>query len=304
MNDFFEKILDSEFVRTVREWWNIFLTKLEEKTANISFLNSAPSKKMLGTAFVILMSVLLLISAVSIAKEGKSEEETTLTDVTETTQAKASENIKQLDATFLLALTNNEKSKVHSIAVVKFNSAEEKLVFRFVDPTQTVNVNDYKGDMNAHLVKGGINQFLWAVSEYTETGFNRYIIADEEDFYNITQMVGDIDVIVKERISYDHDGINFIIDEDNKELTVDMMLKYYLYISSEPKKYAEEMIYVLTDYLSKLLTATDDYVLEEKFCSAIGLFTTDISAIDFTNYRDLIRSIPEMKLYEMVEIEK
>lgn len=302
MNDFLNKIFESEIVQSIRELWSTLLQKLEEKTENIAFLNSVPSKKMLATAFIALISILVLVSTVFVVKENTDNEETTVTDVSETVSVPVTANYKDIDATFLLALTNNDKNKVHSIVVVQLNSAEERLVFSFVDPDETVKVSDLKADLHSHLVKGGISQFLWAISEHTGMGFNRYLIADEDAFFELTEMIGDTDVRVKERISYDHDGISFIIDEGTEDLTADMMLKYYLYLTSSPKKNADEIVYILTDYFSKLLTATDDSILEDKFCAALGLFTTDISAIDFTTYKDLLRSVPELNLYEKAEI--
>lgn len=301
MENFLDKIFNSELV----QWFRDLFSSLTEKIESISILNRTPSKKFLAVGFSVIICVLTVVSAAFIITDNKKENDEATTESTGAVNEKvlAAQSTKDIDATFLLALTDNDGGTVHSIIVAKFSSAAEKLTLSFVDPSASVTVNDSTGNMQQHLERGGISEFLWAISEHTGLGFNRYLICDESAFLSLMEMLGETTVEIEKQISFDHDGIKFIIDKGTQSLTADMMLKYYLYLTYFHDEYANEIAFVLTDIIERLLTAENDEALEKRFCSALGLFTTDISAIDFSDHKDAVRSIPEMNLFEKTVIE-
>lgn len=296
MEDFLDRIFNSDFVVALRD----LFSQIGEKIENIEILHRTPSKKFLLTGFAVLIAVLVAFSTVIvISDKSKDEEQTTDAVTTEAAAAVSSvQTVNEIDATFLLALTDNDKTAVHSIIIAKFSSEEEKLDLSFVNPNEVVTVNDSTGNMQQHLQTGGISQFLWAISEFSGQGFNRYLISDEAAFVNLMSMLGDTTIEIPNQISYDHNGISFIIDKGTQNLTADMMLKYYLYLTYNPEANAEQIGFVLSDMVSRLLTADNDELLQERFCKALGFFSTDISAIDFSNYKEAIKAIPSMPLYK------
>lgn len=301
MENLLDKLFNNEIVNSIREFFSL----LTEKIENISFLNRNPSKKFLMVGFGAVIGLLLIVSAVFMIAENKKEEDELTTDITTAVNETVtqSQTTQEIDSTFLLALTDNDSSLVHSIIIAKFNSEEESLTLNFVDPNTSVTVNESTGNINEHLKNGGISQFLWAISEHTGVGFNRYLIGDEAAFVKLVEMLGERTVEIENSISYSHDGISFIIDKGTQNLTADMMLKYYLYLISNPQMNAEKIAFVLTDCLSALVTSETDDIMEDRFCTALGFFTTDISAIDFSTHKDAIRRIPQMALFENTVIE-
>ncbi len=291
MDKFLDKLFNNEVVYAVRDFFSFIAEKIE----NTALFNRTPSKKFLLTGFGVIIGVLVLVSTAFVIADNREEQEEATTDaVSETQMADVTlQSTKEIDASFLLALTDDD-SKVHSIIVAKFNSEEESLTMEFVDPSVSVTVNDSPGSIQEHLINGGISEFLWAISEHTGQGFNRYFIGDEDSFTSLLSMLGETEVDIPEQVYYDHDGISFIIDRGPQKLTSDMMLKYYLYLISSPEKNSEHIRFVITDILSRLFTAETDELLEQRFCKAIGLFTTDISAIDFSEHKDAIKRIPSM----------
>ncbi|MBQ8502856.1 MAG: hypothetical protein IJ491_01100 [Clostridia bacterium] len=294
MENFLDKIFNNELVYAVRD----FFARIAEKIEGLGILNRTPSKRFIIIAFSSVIALLVIISSAFVIADNRSEDESITTDAGTTSgvAAVASQSTKEIDATFLLALTDNDKAHVHSIIIAHFNSGNEELTLDFVDPDISVTVNDSTGSMQQHLQTGGISQFLWAISEHSGKGFNRYLIADEAAFVELMSMLGDTVVEIPGQISYDHSGIKFIIDKGTQSLTADMMLKYYLYLTYTATENSQQIYSVLTDILTRLLTAENDTLLEERFCKALGLFTTDISAIDFSNHKDAIRAIPGMGL--------
>ncbi len=297
MEDFIEKILNSDFVLAVRDFFDL----LREKAESIHFLHRSPSRKMIIAGFSIIIALLVLVSAVSVISVKKKENteavagETT-TEITE--QEYTAEATKEIDSSFLFALTDNDKTAVHSIIVVHLNSGEGSMQLTFVEPEINVTVNDMSGSLPFHLQTGGISQFLWAVSEHTGQGFNRYLIIDEEGFAGLMGMMGEAEIEISESISFNHGGISFIIDEGKQKLTADMMLKYCIYLGRTYSLNADRIISVLSDTLERLFTAETDEALEDRFCAALGYFTTDISAIDFSEHKAAIKAIPQMQLSE------
>ncbi len=293
MDKFLDKLFNNEIVYAVRDFFSFIAEKIE----NTALFNRTPSKRFLLIGFSVIIGVLILISAVFVIADNREAQDDTTTNAVSETQAAdvTVQSTKEIDASFLLAMTNDE-NQVHSIVVAKFNSEQETLSLEFVDPSVSVTVNESTGSIREHLIRGGISEFLWAISEHTGQGFNRYFIGDEDSFTGLMSMLGETTVEIPQQIYYDHDGISFIIDSGKQSLTADMMLKYYLYLVASPETNAQQIKFVLTDILSRLFTAETDELLEQRFCKAIGLFTTDISAIDFAEHKDAIKRIPSMQL--------
>ena len=291
------KLFESEFFQSIRE----FISRLTEKLSAMRIFNFSPSKKVIGAGFAILVALLMITSAVFVIgdlRAGKQDELLT-TETTEAAQvAVSTPATKEIDSTFLFALTDNDSSHVHSVFVLSFNSEAETLQFSFVNPDTSVTVNEKTGTIHSHLSDGGISEFLWAVSSHTGIGFNRYLVIDESDFVKLISSVGDIEMEIENSISYDHDGISFIIDKGKNIFTADTMLKYCLYLASSPDVNADKIMQVFVTLIQRLFTAENDELLQSKFSTALGLFTTDISAIDFSEHKDAVRRIPQMKLLE------
>lgn len=291
------RIFDSELVRRIRD----FFTSLGERLSDIRPLNYSPSKRVITVGFCVVVLLLSLTSAFFVIGEinNNKQEHLLTTETTEPEEAAANmPTTKEIDSTFLFAMTDNGSTVVRGVFVVTFNSEAERLDFRFVNPDAYETVNEKSCDMHTHLSEGGTSEFLWAVSSYTGIGFNRYLIIKESDFVKLVSLIGDTEIEIERSISYDHDGISFIIDKGTRTLTADMMLKYWLYLSSNQDANADKIMQTFIIILQQLFSAESDELFQSRFSSALGLFTTDISAIDFSEHRDAIRRIPQMKLSE------
>ena len=291
------KFLESELFQSIRD----FISKTVEKLSDIKILNFSPSKRVIAIGFGIIVTLLLMTSGVFVLGElhNDKQEELLTTETTDAPEVAASvPATKEFDSTFLFALTDNDSTVVHGVFIASFNSEQETLQFRFVNPDTSVTVNETAGTIHSHLSDGGISEFLWAVSSHTGVGFNRYLVIRESDFVKLMSIVGDTEMEIENSISYEHDGVSFIIDKGRQTLTADRMLKYCLYLSSNPDVNADKIMEVSVNILRRLFTAENDELLHDNFISALSLFTTDISAIDFSEHKDAIRRIPQMKLPE------
>lgn len=293
------KLFESELFQSIRD----FISKIGEKLSDIKILNFSPSKRVIAIGFGVIVALLLIISGVFVMGEMRNDkqEELLTTETTDAPEAAATAPAtKEFDSTFLFALTDNDSTLVHGVFVVTFNSEAETLQFRSVNPDTTVTVNETTGTIHSHLADGGISEFLWAVSSHTGVGFNRYLVVRESDFVKLMSIIGDTEMEIESSISYDHDGVSFIIDKGRQTLTADRMLKYCLYLSSNPDVHADKITEVFINIIQRLFSAENDELLHDNFISALSLFTTDISAIDFSEHKDAIRRIPQMKLSENI----
>lgn len=293
---------ESELFLSIRE----FFLKISDKTENISILNRTPSKKLVLVLFGVVVGLLVCVSAIFIVSEKKEKQQQTTAAVQATADAVSysAQEGEEITGDFLLALTDNERTSVQSIIVVRFNTAQKVLIFSFVDPEETVAVNEVTANMHSHLKDGGTNELLWAVSEYTGMNFDRYLISDEASFSSFVASLGDMTVKIEDRVSFDHNGISFIIDKGEQTLTADMMLKYYLYLISSPKKNGDKIAQMLVTFFEELLSEEDDTKREEAFCSAVGIFDTNLSAIDYSDHKNILRTVPELTLGDILTIEE
>lgn len=297
---------ESELFLSIREFFVETGDKISGKIQNISILNKTPSKKLVICLFGVVVGLLLCVSAIFIVSENKQKQQETTVAVTDSadTVSYSAQSEEEITGDFLLALTDNDRTAVQSVVVVRFNTAQETLIFGFVDPGETVAVNEVTADMHTHLKDGGTNELLWAVSEYTGMNFDRYLISDEASFSNFVASLGDVTVEIENKVSFDHNGISFIIDKGEQTLTADMMLKYYLYLISSPNKNGEKIAQMLVAFFEELLSEEDDTKREEAFCSAVGVFDTNLSAIDYSNHKNILKSVPELKLGDILTIEE
>ena len=173
-----------------------------------------------------------------------------------------------------------------------FDSKTKKLVYDFISPDSFAEYGGTTASLSDHLATGGINQLIPAVTALTGVTYDRYIVADDTSLGKLFRLQGDTETYIENRISYDHNGVSFIIDEGTQTLTPDMMLKYFHYLISDDNIHGEKIIAIIISCFEKLVSAEDG----SDFESAIGYLDTNISAQDYSNNKELLRSLPSMNL--------
>lgn len=260
------------------------------------------SKKLIIIGFVAVIFVLAMFSAVILIDESRSETDISTTDSREIDPAVlGNAELAPVEGSFVFVLTNNEKTSIHSVVKIDFSSEEERFVYEFIPANIQTNINGAVSDFSGHLASGGTNLLLTALRQHTGTEFIRYAVADESSLMHLFQLLGDTTITIDERVSSDHNGVNFIIEEGEQLLTPDMMLKYYLYLLKDTGTNGERIIGILIDSLERLVSGTDDTKLESDFCTVLGYFDTDISAFDYSGNKELLKAIPSMNLKEKAQ---
>lgn len=290
-----KNIFESEFFLTLRELY----TSLSDKLQKITIFNRTPGKKVIIIGFTVIILALALFSVITLIDENIEPADGLTTDIGEIDPAILNVTQQQpIKATFLLALTNSDKTELLNTMVVNFDSEKANMFYYFLPSSAAVSVSGIYDTLSGHLATGGTNQLIHAASEYTEAEFDRYIIVPENALGNVLESLGETQINIDKRISYEHNGVSFIIDSGLQTLTPDMLLKYYLYLVSSPEENGSKITEVIVGILEKITSFEDDAELENKFCTALGYFDTNISALDFTNNKETIKAIPLMKLGE------
>lgn len=273
------------------------ISSLSDKFQKISSVRI--SKKLIIIGFVAVILVMALLSAVILIDESKSDTAVSTTDNREIdSDVFGPSEVSPVEGSFIFALTNNEKTALLSVVKLDFSSEEESLVYEFIRADIPVTVNGVTDSLSGHLASGGTNLLLSALREHTGTEFLRYIVSDENSLFRLFQLLGDTAVEIESRVSDDHNGVSFIIEQGTNNLTPDMMLKYCLYLISNSQLNGEKIIAIIIDSLERLVDCADDTALESNFCTAIGYFDTDISAFDYSGNKELLKAIPAMNLKE------
>lgn len=275
MKEFFE----SELFEDIRRFFNV----ISEKFANIR----EPGKPFIIKGFIAIVSLLAALSVGMIildAAEKKPQETTTdaSVDITSTHQEAITMPARgQLQTNILFGL-DNEEGDVHLLFVMSLDSETEETKIFFLEPTAVCKVNEIEGSLIYHLKNGGVSQLVLAVSEYMDIEIERYLVGDEKSFINLVKYMGDVEIDVKESISYTHNGLSYIIDKGVQVMTPDMLLKYVVYLSDDTEKYNENLRTLFAQFAKILFDVDSSQQVQDNFGSVIGYFETNISALDFS----------------------
>lgn len=275
MKEFFE----SELFVKIKNYTEYLL----ERFRNIR----EPGKPFIIKSFIAIVSLLAALSIGMMIIEGikKTPEETTAPDEAETTTAQQIETTavaeNELKTNILFAL-DNEQNELKLLFLMSVDSEERESKIFFIDPTAACKVNEIDGDMNYHHTNGGASQLILAVSEYTGLEISRYLVGDDKAFTGMIKYMGDVEIDVKESISYTHDGLNYIIDEGKQVMTPDMLLKYFIYLCDDTEKNNESLRSLFAIFAKTLFDSGDSQQAQDNFSNIIGFFETNISALDFS----------------------
>lgn len=248
-----------------------------------------PGKITLIVGFVLIITALALFSVITFIDENENKPSS---DITEIDPEVLNQSPQHLSTRLVFAFTSTDRTEVLSIMTADFNSRDKKLVYSFISPSAAVDYNGTYATLSGHFALGGTNQLIPAISASTGVTYDRYIIADDTSFGKLFQLLGDTEVEIENRISYDHNGVSFIIDEGLRTLTPDMMLKYYLYLISNDELHGKKIAAIIINCFERLVTNEDGTSFE----SAIGYFDTNITARDYSSNKEFFRSLPSMNL--------
>lgn len=265
------------------------ISAITDKFSRLNASKKKPGKKTLIIGFVLIILALAVFSAVTLIDENSK---TPTTDEMEIDPAVLSSSAQPLSAKLVFALTDTEKTEVLSVMTAHFNSESKSLVYRFISPDSVAEYSGTTDTLSGHLAAGGTNQLVTAITAFTGIEYDRYIVGDDTSLGKLFQLLGDTEADIENRISYDHNGVSFIIDEGLQTLTPDMILKYYIYLISDNNIHGEKIIAIIINCFERLVSNSDG----SDFESAIGYFETNISAQDYSNNKELLRTLPDMKL--------
>ena len=266
------------------------LKKLLRKLHLESLFQKNFSEKFILKAFGI---VVALISAVSIAVvisevTDKPEDETTLP--IETTEASKVggffESRNEIKGNFLLLLNAEESRDVYLIAVVRLDSEKNTMNIAFLNKNITCSVGDFSGTLIDHYSEGGAKQLMWAVGEYTGISIERYLVGDEDSFQKFCDILGDVHINIPERVSHSYEGLGYIIEKGEQNLTPSMFMRYFLYLCS--KDLSESISNIMVLMGMEAFSAGDEDTLQKNLDTFGKYFDTNISAVDLGRYKGAI----------------
>lgn len=274
MREFFE----SELFEDIRRIYDT----VAEKFRNIR----EPGPGFLIKAFILLIALLSAASVMSIILESensKPQQQVEISEQQSTTEAEAITMPSRgvLKSNILFGLDNAE-GETYLLFVLSLDSETEKAKIFFLEPTAVCKVNEIEGSLYEHLKNGGVSQLVLAVSEYMDMEISRYLVGDEKAFVSFIKYMGDIEINVEESISYNHNGLSYIIDKGIQVMTPDMLLKYLVYLSDDTVSYSENLRLIFAQFAKALFDRDSSQQAQDNFGKVIGLFETNISALDFS----------------------
>lgn len=285
MKEFF----DSELFNDIKN----FFKEAADRIGNIS----EPGKPVILKAFIAIVALIASLSVGMIILESvekDSEVTTTAVDgaVAESTTQATTEYMFEKDLqTNILFCLDDENNKIHLLMLAEVDSTTQKLRAFFMDPASVCKANNYEGNMNYHLKKGGVAQLVAAVSQYTGVNVDKYLLGDEKAFVSLLKFIGDLEIDVEKKVSYDHAGLSYIIDKGRQVMTADALLKYFLYLSDNSQEQTGKIKDLCSVFASKLFDCETSQEAQDNFGSVIGFFETNISAMDFSENKAAVMKL-------------
>lgn len=280
-----KEFLESELFEDIRK----LIQFVSEKFRNIR----EPGKPFIIKSFIAIIATLSCLSVAVIILENAEKKPQQMTEassagVSEALQETTSVNdAGQLNTNILFGL-DNEEGDVHLLFVMSLDSKAETSKIFFLEPTAVCKVNEIEGSLIYHLKNGGVSQLVLAVSEYMDVSIDRYLVGDEKAFTSLIRYMGDIQIDVKESISYNHNGLSYIIDKGSQIMTPDVLLKYLIYLCNDTYKSNSELRGLLAQLAKQLFDCKNSQQAQDNFGSIIGFFETNISALDFSENKNSV----------------
>lgn len=270
-----------------------FFKETAERIGNIS----EPGKPFILKAFITIVALLASLSVAMIVLESvddnPDEEVTTEINgesISTTEPTTEYVQVRDLQTSILFGL-KDENNNLHLLFLAEVDSTEQKLKAFFIDPSAVCKVNNAEGNMNQHLQLGGANQLVNAVRVYADVEVEKYLIGDEKSFISLLRYLGELEIDVPKSVSYNHAGLNYIIDKGKQVMTPDTLLKYFLYLSSDTEKNDDKLKELCSIFASKLFDCESSQQAQDNFGSVIGFFETDISAMDFAENKGAVMKL-------------
>lgn len=188
-------------------------------------------------------------------------------------------------STFLFAVSDNSKNKLHYTALLNFDVSSGEIKIYTVDVNENHSEEKTKGSLTALYSKsdGSMLSLKEAVEEITGVTVSRYIHATDDSFKGLIKIFGGVPYDVKERIQYSCDGVGYIIEKGRQTLTADMSYKYMYYLSQQNADKPDEMSNFLSAVLKVVLTPQNNSKADYYYSKLRNTLDTDISAFDFSN---------------------
>lgn len=279
-----------------------FIDKIIEKTNSIGFLNIKPATKTVAVAFGVAIFLIAAVSGVFVINELTSEDPTDVSVEYTTQTGELISAGQELEGNFLLVLTYRDD--IELLAVARLDSGEKTVKVSFLSPDTYCNFNKLSGTMNEHYKNGGVTELLWAVGEYANISIERYIFADESTFLSLIEHIGEMQVMLEHSVVCGQDAASFIIEEGQQNLIPAMMTKYFYYLCENQPGYNEEIIDVMALYSKNLFCSEDENETKTNFEYMISCLETNISALDYGNYKEPILALADPLVLDCIAVEE
>ena len=263
------------------------LKKLLKKLHLEELFEKNISEKFIIKAFGIILSLISAVSVAVVISEVTDKPEDETTSVAETAEISKTgvffESRNEIKGNFLLLLNAEESQDVYLIAVVKLDSERNTMNISFLNKNLTCNIGGFSGTLTEHYNEGGAKQLVWAVGEYTGISIERYLVGDEDSFQKFCNLIGDVHINIPERISHSYEGLGYIIEKGEQNLTPSMFMRYFLYLCS--KDLSESISNIMVLMGMEAFYAEDEDTLEKNLETFGKYFDTNISAVDLGRFK-------------------
>lgn len=261
------------------------------------------------TAAVVFAVIIVLVAAASVVtvvrEKSNAKDEESLLSGESVAEAAFLDAASQTDfsGNVLVALSKSDNEKLRLLAVINVSGETGEMKMLFIPVDVRCSVRGFESDMQGHLENGGITELLWAVGEKYSIAIDKYFFCDDEDFINLCKRIGKIEMNVDEKVSYEYEGINFIIEEGTQAFTADNLLKYIVYMSETLERNSQKLANVIGVVSIRVLTGADaDKTPEQMYDRIINYLQTNVTAIDVTNSSDAIYKILSSGAFGSIEV--
>ncbi len=181
---------------------------------------------------------------------------------------------------------------VKSFSCIFLSPHKGKVIVKTFPQTSVIN-----GENLADLWEASTEDLKKLLSSQLKTNFDREILISDRDFIALIDMLGGISIKTEERLYFDENGIDMILEAGLQPMDGELLL-FYLNQSKTGADYGRKNSAILISYLEKLLPHLD----QENFLELLDHMESDLTVSDYDSLSNSLIFMEKFAVEPVVEL--
>ena len=244
------------------------------------------SGRFVALALAVVIVLVAAVSVLVIVREKGGDDEESSAPSEETTASFAAGD--PLRTEILLCLTKSESEGVEFLANMKIDTENGSVSIEKIDQRKLASLGSKTSTIEGHFNSGGISALQKAAFAGAGVNSSRYVVCTEEGLTYFFSLLDPVELTIENDTRFDFNGINLTFEKGTKEFSADELVKYFCFLSENTEGNEPKLEFIFKSIAESFFDEENEERFVELFTSAVNYFSTDISAVDIQNYKQVI----------------